>query len=228
MNNTATLLALLVTERNVYIGGTNLNTVNGAARPNLAEIDRYTGEVTDWNPSPDGVVYSLEVNRAFADNIPTLYVGGTFDTIGNPARSRNRAAEVNLTDTGSVTDWDPSPGNGGLGTGTVRAFVPASDQSWACGPGNCASLLGRKLLRAPDLESADRHARARRRGEPRNRATERVVAAIRRRPHGLRPGVVVPRGSRQLHRPDRVLRRADRVDVAAPCNCAAPPRAVLQ
>jgi arylsulfatase A-like enzyme len=110
-NGGATINALATNERYVYAGGTNLTQIGGKARNNLAEIDRFTGQATDWDPNPNGSVMSLGLRRMPVGGLPAVYVGGLFTTIGNPAAARNKAAEVNITDNGSVTAWDPSPSN---------------------------------------------------------------------------------------------------------------------
>lgn len=104
----ATLNAVAATERYVYTGGINLTQIGGKPRNNLAEIDRFTGQATDWNPNPNGAINSLVVKKPFAE-LPTLYAGGSFTSIGQPQVSRSRAAELNLVDNGSTTSWDPSP-----------------------------------------------------------------------------------------------------------------------
>jgi hypothetical protein len=105
----------------VYVGGA----------PNLlAEIDRGgTGAATSWRPSPNGVVRTLRV-RADVGRLPTVYAGGSFTQIGTPAAPRNRAAEVNLSDDGSVTSWDPSLGSAAGTSSQALAFMPFHC-SWA-------------------------------------------------------------------------------------------------
>lgn len=47
----------------------------------LAAFDATTGEVTSWDPRPNGPVFSI-----VADG-PTVYVGGQYTTIGGAPRS---------------------------------------------------------------------------------------------------------------------------------------------
>jgi hypothetical protein len=103
----------------VYVGGA-FDSIGGLARTNLAEVDPGTARVTDWRPNPDGVVYTLEY-RDYAIRgaaLPTIYVGGKFTHIGiatsdEPDPVRYRAAEVNISDNGTVTAWNPSLTFGG-------------------------------------------------------------------------------------------------------------------
>jgi arylsulfatase A-like enzyme len=101
----------------VYVGGA----------PNLlAEIDRAsTGEVTGWNPNPNGVVGALRYRNGTLGGLPTIYAGGAFTQIGAPrSATRRGAAEINLSDDGSATSWDPSVGFAGGALGQANAFVP--------------------------------------------------------------------------------------------------------
>jgi arylsulfatase A-like enzyme len=100
--------ALTATRRDVYVGG-QFASVGSLQRKNLAEIDRLSGQVTGWNPNPDaGIIRSLAVTPAKEEALPTIYVGGQFDNIGSPRVPRKNAAQINLSDGGSTTDWDPS------------------------------------------------------------------------------------------------------------------------
>jgi arylsulfatase A-like enzyme len=109
-SSSATLQALAVTERTVYVGGINMTQVGGKPRNNLAEIDRFTGQATDWNPNPNGSVNSLFLRRPSGD-LPAVYVGGLFTTIGQPSVPRSNAAEISIVDNGTALPWDPSPSN---------------------------------------------------------------------------------------------------------------------
>jgi len=122
---TSTVYSLAVTANQVYVGG-GFTSIGGQARANLAEIGRGgTGAATEWAPDPDKRVDSLALAQksdppaAQSPALATIYVGGQFTTIGSPASSRSRAAELNLADNGSATPWNPSL------TGTSgQAFVP--------------------------------------------------------------------------------------------------------
>jgi arylsulfatase A-like enzyme len=125
----ATLNSLAITERSIYVGGTGLTQIGGKARNNLAEIDRFTGQATDWDPNPNGSINTLALRPEFAE-LPTLLVGGGFTSIGQPQVGRQRTAEINLVDNGSATAWDPSP------SGSIYAL-----QSFDC-TSRCSVILG--------------------------------------------------------------------------------------
>src|SRR5205807_855705 len=82
-NPEATLLSLELTPERVYVGGAGLTDIGGTRRRNLAELDRTSGEATPWDPSPDGDVEALRI----APDAGTIFVGGTFENIGAPARA---------------------------------------------------------------------------------------------------------------------------------------------
>jgi hypothetical protein len=117
VNNTATLYALATFNDSVYVGGSGMTTIGGAARRNLAELNRATAQATSWNPNPNDTVLLLKHRRfaVFDDlpssrQLPTLFVGGTFTQIGNPLKNRPGAAEIGESDDGGATPWDPSTG----------------------------------------------------------------------------------------------------------------------
>jgi hypothetical protein len=133
VNAGATVHALAVHETFVYLGGAGLTSVGGAPSPhplvsrtNLAEIERSTGKATAWAPNPDKAVLSLRIKRAPGGALPTIYVGGKFGTIGTPPVARSRAAEVNLSDGGSATSWNPSLSTTEASAGSGRDVLPLS------------------------------------------------------------------------------------------------------
>ncbi|MEM8568940.1 MAG: T9SS type A sorting domain-containing protein [Bacteroidota bacterium] len=81
----------------IYVGG---NLFAGVARSNLASFDA-SGNVTDWNPTPSGMVNSIEVDEN------NVYVGGSFITIAGEDRFCLAAFDLN----GDLTSWDPDPNN---------------------------------------------------------------------------------------------------------------------
>ena len=97
VNNTATLYALATFNDSLYVGGTGMTTIGGAARNNLAELVASTAQATSWEPNPNGAVYSIKHRRkaVFDDvvpgnQLPTLFVGGSFTQIGNPPKEPAR------------------------------------------------------------------------------------------------------------------------------------------
>lgn len=90
-----------------YIGGDftwvgPISGVGGASRLNVAAIDT-SGNIKDWNPSPNWAVYSLAASSSI------IYIGGEFITVTDPIEgdlSRSKIAAIS-TD-GRILDWDPN------------------------------------------------------------------------------------------------------------------------
>jgi hypothetical protein len=83
-----------------YVGGTG--GVGGTPRSQIAEIDTSTGLVTAWNPNVSGgLIYSMDLDEI----TNSLYIGGTFDSVGGQTRSRLAAID---TVTGQSTSWNPN------------------------------------------------------------------------------------------------------------------------
>ncbi|HKQ57804.1 MAG TPA: Ig-like domain repeat protein, partial [Candidatus Eisenbacteria bacterium] len=87
----------------IYAGG-GFSNIGGAARAWLAALEPVTGNALAWNPNPvTGVgsgISSIVVNGA------TVYVAGSFSTIGG--QSRNSVAAVD-TSNGVPSAWNPNP-----------------------------------------------------------------------------------------------------------------------
>jgi hypothetical protein len=124
--DSANVLALAVTANDVYVGGGFTSVGGSSSRRYLAAIDRTTGTATGWAPDPDDSVTALKLRTAYDPYVeppgalPTVYVGGRFSTIGSTPVSRAGAAEINLSDGGTTTAWNPSPG------GAAHALLPVS------------------------------------------------------------------------------------------------------
>ncbi|VAW69395.1 hypothetical protein MNBD_GAMMA10-771 [hydrothermal vent metagenome] len=90
----------------VYAGG-DFTTTGGVTRNRLAAIvarGDNRGSVTDWNPNvEDGSVNALAVSGN------TLYVGGSFTTIGSV--ERNSLAAINTANASVRPRWNPSTDN---------------------------------------------------------------------------------------------------------------------
>lgn len=67
------------------------------ARNRAAAIDTSTGIATAWDPSPNSIINALKLSGT------TLYMGGSFTTIGG--QSRNNIAEID-TSTGTATSMN--------------------------------------------------------------------------------------------------------------------------
>ncbi len=97
-----TLICISVSSSSVFIGGTFIS-IGGQPRNNLAAINAVTGDISEWDPEPDGDVYALAISGS------TLYIGGQFNNIG-PAPI-NYLASFDIS-TGDLTNWDPEPDDG--------------------------------------------------------------------------------------------------------------------
>jgi arylsulfatase A-like enzyme len=145
VNGSATLLAVATGTTGVYIGGNGLTSVGGATRTNLAEIDPVTAQATPWTPNPDGGVNSIYWRRiAVADSVgaaaqlPTVLVGGGFTHIGKPLPgsgqpARSKAAELDASDEGFATPWDPSLSTGSPTGGAAYDILPITTSSTIVG-----------------------------------------------------------------------------------------------
>ena len=94
----------------VYAGGSGFTTIGGQPRAALAALDATTGTATaTFDPSPAGFsgaanVYALAVSGS------TLYVAGTFVSIGGSPRASIAALSLGgATDGVAVAAFDPSP-----------------------------------------------------------------------------------------------------------------------
>ncbi|MDA0160006.1 hypothetical protein OM076_07020 [Solirubrobacter ginsenosidimutans] len=95
---------LLADGDTLFAGGSFLH-VNGVGRAHLAALSAVTGTPSSFEPKPDGDVYDLLLTPDHA----TLYVAGTFATLGQSAAvSRPHLAAVSTT-TGDPTAWRPAP-----------------------------------------------------------------------------------------------------------------------
>jgi uncharacterized repeat protein (TIGR01451 family) len=96
---------LLYLNHTLYLCG-SFTAVNGVARRVLAAIDGKTGQVTAWNPNPEGGV------GAFLAVGNVIYVGGTFTSIGG--KSLTGLAALDPV-TGLASEWNV-PVSGGVWT----------------------------------------------------------------------------------------------------------------
>ncbi|NTW01876.1 MAG: hypothetical protein HGA19_11390, partial [Oscillochloris sp.] len=108
-----TVLALAVSGSTVYVGGGFCYIGSEPApRKHVAALSTSTGAAQDWNPGAGGAgacgTDNTTVN-ALAVGEDTIYIGGTFTTVGT--QTRNNLAEVSTTDNASVLSWNPNPDN---------------------------------------------------------------------------------------------------------------------
>jgi len=92
--------ALALSGSTVYVGGAFWN-MGGRPRRSLAALDAVTGAATAWNPEPDGG-YPFTLVQALAISGSSVYVGGSFSSIGGQTRSNLAAVERS---TGTATSW---------------------------------------------------------------------------------------------------------------------------
>ena len=96
------------TATTVYAGG-RFTTIGGQRRSNLAALNGFTGEATDWDPNPNGSVDALAIT-GFRVHPPTsgadtIYAGGSFTKVGGkvetqPRRSRREHRKRDRLGTG--------------------------------------------------------------------------------------------------------------------------------
>lgn len=135
---TSVIETIAVSSATVFVGGGYSN-IGGVPRNNLAEIDKSTGAITNFNPSPDGKVNSLLVDGA------VLRIGGDFRKLGGAQRMSIGA--VSLT-TGSPTDWNPRAG------GAVLALAKGSQRTFA--GGSFASVNGQMRYNLAAFDTVSR------------------------------------------------------------------------
>jgi hypothetical protein len=87
----------------VYVGG-SFSSVGGQPRANLAALDPTTGTATSWNPGASSPSSENSVVAALLATASTIYVGGSFTTLGGSARSDLGAVSAA---TGIATSWNP-------------------------------------------------------------------------------------------------------------------------
>lgn len=101
-----TVNALVVSGTTVYMGGAFTH-VGSDIRRGLAAFDTTTIALTSWAPTVDnGGVLTMAM---FNDEIPQLYIGGSFTSVNNTLRNRLAALDGA---TGALTTWDPNVDTG--------------------------------------------------------------------------------------------------------------------
>ena len=83
----------------IYIAG-SFNEVINERREQLAAIDTYNTQTTDWDPSANDSV----TNIVYEPSGNKIYAAGLFDMIGG--KNRNGVAQIDPR-TGEVTNWNP-------------------------------------------------------------------------------------------------------------------------
>ena len=116
------------TATTVYAGG-RFTTIGGQRRSNLAALNGFTGEATDWDPNPNGSVDALAIT-GFRVHPPTsgadtIYAGRSFTKVGGKVRHNLAALDGN---TGNATGWGPGlAGSKGPGVTGAPNALPVYD-----------------------------------------------------------------------------------------------------
>jgi hypothetical protein len=106
--------ALALSGNTLFVGGGFQGIGCFSSRQGLAALDATTGAVLSWQADiQNGAsVDAMKVSGS------TLYVGGSFNSVGG--QSRNRLAAIN-TSTAAVESWNPNPtGSGFVGINTIE------------------------------------------------------------------------------------------------------------
>jgi hypothetical protein len=138
---------IAVSGSTVLIGGrfehVNMNVSGGVSRGYLASFNESDGAVTNWNPEPDYVVFTISAQG------PDALVGGSFSTVDVQKRSNLFA----YNEKGELLDWNPSV------NGTVDALAASGSTVYAGGQFTAANVegteLGREYLAAFDGTSGE-------------------------------------------------------------------------
>lgn len=88
----------------VIVAG-DFTTIGGETRSNIARVS-WDGTVTSWNPSIAGTSSSVHAISLASLNAGTIYIGGSFESVGSEARNNLAAIDVL---TGTPTNWNPYP-----------------------------------------------------------------------------------------------------------------------
>jgi urease beta subunit len=123
-----------------YVGG-DFTTVNGVSRSGIAHIRADGSLDANWNPNAD--VGGYNGVWALAVSGTTVYVGGTFTSIGGA--TRNNIAALDAT-TGTATAWNPNANSG------VGALAVSGTTVYA--GGNFSSIGGATRNHIAALDSA--------------------------------------------------------------------------
>jgi predicted small secreted protein len=125
----SSVYALAVSRQSVYVGG-SFTSIGGQTRHDLAAVDARTGTVTAWNPGATPVYGLASVVYALAVSGQTVYAGGAFTAIGGQARNGLAAVDAS---TGTVTAWNPAPGNNRYGNPGVSALAVSGQTAYVSG-----------------------------------------------------------------------------------------------
>jgi trimeric autotransporter adhesin len=115
----------------VYVGGF-FTSIGGKPRNHVAALDAATGNPTDWDPN---AAPALSYITSFAVSGTTVYVGGTFISIGGQTRRHIAALDAV---TGLATAWNPGAFNK-YASGAVECLAVNGSTVYA---GGCFDTIG--------------------------------------------------------------------------------------
>jgi hypothetical protein len=100
--------ALVASDSTIYAGGF-FTTIGGLTRNHIAAWNIATGTLIAWDPNANDWVHALAVAPPISGvSGGTVYVGGSFTSIGGQPRNRIAALDAS---TGTATAWDPNANN---------------------------------------------------------------------------------------------------------------------
>jgi len=135
----SSVLCIALDAGRVYVSGSFI-AIGGQLRSGLAAVDPGTGMASAWDPNP-GPMFTYVNAIAPAGN--TVYVGGSFSTIGGADRASLAALDAA---SGRATAWDPGA------DGPVDALVLSGGTLYAGGAFTHAG--GQERLRAAAIDTA--------------------------------------------------------------------------
>jgi PKD repeat protein len=94
----SSIYAIKLVGDTLFVGG-SFYKIDGSINPNIAAINKNTGALYPWAPSPNSAVYTIDV----AGN--EVFFGGQFTEVGGV--TRNNVAVCNKS-TGTLKSWNPN------------------------------------------------------------------------------------------------------------------------
>jgi trimeric autotransporter adhesin len=140
----------------IYAGG-RFTMIGGLPRLSLAALNAADGSATlTFNPSVTGTVGNGVVN-ALARSGSTLYVGGSFNTIGGAMRNNIAALSLGVPLDGvAVPGFNPSPSYSGCAAcGSIAALAVSSDGATVYAGGLFDTIGGKSRNHFAGLNPAD-------------------------------------------------------------------------
>ncbi len=133
--------------RAVYVAG-HFQRIGGAERFDLAALDPFSGSALAWDPRPSPrPLYPGSVIAVLAD---TVYLGGTFTSVGGQARAGLAAVDAT---TGIALPWNPNPMTP-MNSNPVWALATSSNLLYVAGGYTNISGQPRNRIAALDTTSA--------------------------------------------------------------------------